>query len=151
MKFRSDLQPKQSADDQDYRFDWVATSWRPDPTTTEAREIQIGRGYSTKRDTINILLEALPIADQDTFCRLILKPAYPVDLSQDWPDKWTILSYRVDKMGVTKKNVLGSGWREDDEILVCLDALPTPNQNVECWIVLKPKLEHGNEAKVVNF
>jgi hypothetical protein len=135
-----------------YRFDWVATSWRPDPITMTAREVVIGRGYSTRKDTINILFEALPIADQDNFCRVILRPADHSPLDEEWIQNWTVLSYRTDRNGATKKNVLGGGWIEDNEILVCLDALPTPNQNVECWVALKPKIERLKyETKQADF
>ena len=152
MKFRSDLQQKfHSVDDQEFRMDWVATTWRPDPVSSEAREINIGKGYSTRRETINILLEALPIADQDSFCRLIIRPSFSVPLSTEWPETWTVLAYKNDRTGATRKTVLGTGWREDDEILVCLDALPTPNQNIECWIALKPKLGKIDETKAANF
>ena len=134
------------------KIDWVATSWRPDPVSLEPREIIIGKGFSSKRDTINILLDAIPIVDADNFCRLLIRPADNSPILPEWPQKWTALAYRTDRVGATKKTVLGSGWVEDKEILVCLDALPTPNQNVECWIALKPKIERINyEAKQANF
>ena len=118
----------------------------------EPREIIIGKGFSSKRDTINILLDAIPIVDADNFCRLLIRPADNSPILPEWPQKWTALAYRTDRVGATKKTVLGSGWVEDKEILVCLDALPTPNQNVECWIALKPKIERINyEAKQANF
>jgi len=126
------------------RMDWVATSWRPDPISLKPREIIIGKGFSSRKDTINILLDALPIADSDNFCRLLIRPADNSPILPDWPRKWTSLAYRTDRMGATKKTVLGTGWVEDNEILVCLDALPTPNQNVECWLALKPTIERTN-------
>ena len=57
------------------------------------------------------------------------------------------MSYKTDRNGATKKTIIGNGWVEDNEILVILDALPTPNQNVECWIALKPRIErhYANE------
>jgi len=126
------------------RMDWVATSWRPDPVSLEPREIIIGKGFSKGKDTINMLLDAIPIVDADNFCRLLIRPADNSPILPDWPQKWTALSYRTDRAGATKKIILGSGWVEDKEILVCLDAIPTPNQNVECWLALKPTIERNN-------
>ena len=125
----------------DFRFNWVAISYRPDPISYEVREILIGKGFSARRDTINILLEALPIADSDNFCRVILRPAEFMELDEKWPERWTVLSYKTDRSGVTKKTIIGTGWIEDNELLVLLDVLPTPNQNIECWIALKPRIE----------
>ena len=134
----------------DFRFDWVAVSYRPDPITLEVKEVVIGKGFSTKRDTINILLDALPIADTDNFCRVILRPADFMDIDEKWPDKWTVLSYKTDRNGSTKKTIIGTGWLEDNEILVCLDALPTPNQNIECWMALKPRIERHYVKPIEN-
>lgn len=135
----------QDYDDEQYaRMEWVATSWRPDPVSHEPREIIIGKGFSNRRDTINILLEAMPIVDPDNFCRIMIRPADNGPILPEWPQRWTALSYRNDRSGATKKTILGSGWIEDNEILVCLDALPTPNQNVECWLALKPTIERSN-------
>jgi hypothetical protein len=134
-------------EEESFRFDWVATSWRPDPITLKAREIIIGRGFSTRKDTINICFDALPIADSDNFCRVILRPADHSVIDGEWTENWTVLSYKNDRMGATKKNIIGGGWTEDNEILVCLDALPTPNQNVECWIALKPKIERTTNVR----
>jgi len=131
----------QSRSSANFRFDWVAVSYRPDPITLEAREILIGKGFSTKRDTINIQLDALPIADSDNFCRVILRSAEFMDIDDKWPERWTVLTYRTDRNGLTKKTIIGTGWLEDNEILVCLDAIPTPNQNIECWMALKPRIE----------
>jgi len=114
------------------------------------REIHIGKGFSTRRDTINILLDALPIADTDNFCRVILRPADFMGLDENWPEKWTVLSYKTDRNGATKKTIIGTGWLEDGEILVCLDALPTPNQNVECWMALKPRIERHNANEQID-
>ena len=119
----------------------MAISYRPDPISYEVREILIGKGFSTRRDTINILLEALPIADSDNFCRVILRPAEFMELDEKWLERWTVLSYKTDRNGVTKKTIIGTGWIENNEMLVLLDALPTPNQNIECWIALKPRIE----------
>ena len=129
--------------DEDYqtRQEWVATSWRPDPITLDPREIIIGKGFSNRKDTINILLDAIPIVDSDNFCRMLIRPADNSPIMPEMPRKWTALAYRTERSGATKKTVLGSGWVEDNEILVCLDALPTPNQNVECWIALKPTIQ----------
>jgi hypothetical protein len=136
-----------SHSDPDFRFDWVAVSYRPDPITLEAREILIGKGFSTKRDTINIQLDALPIVDSDNFCRVILRPAEVSTIDDKWPERWTVLSYKTDRNGSTKKTIIGTGWFEDNEILVILDAIPTPNQNIECWMALKPRIErhYANE------
>jgi hypothetical protein len=134
-------------EDANARIDWVATSWRPDPISLEPREIIIGKGFSNRRDTINILLDAIPIVDSDNFCRLLIRPADNSPIMPDWPQKWTALAYRTERSGATKKTVLGSGWIEDNEILVCLDALPTPNQNVECWLALKPTIQRINNVK----
>jgi len=134
-------------DEPSARMDWVATSWRPDPISLKPREIIIGKGFSNKRDTINILLDAIRIADSDSFCRLMIRPADNSPIMPEWPQKWTALAYRTDRGGATKKTVLGAGWVEDNEILVCLDALPTPNQNVECWIALKPTIQRINNVK----
>ena len=131
-------------DESQARMDWVATSWRPDPVNLQPREIIIGKGFSTRRDTINILLDAIPIADPDSFCRVMIRPADNSPIMPEWSQKWTVLAYRTDRMGATKKTILGSGWVEDNEILVCLDALPTPNHNVECWLALKPTIERSN-------
>lgn len=131
-------------DTQSYRFDWIAISYRPDPISEVPREVLIGRGFSTRADTINIQLDALPIADSDNFCRVILRPADIAPLTEEWTEKWTVLSYKNDRNAVTKKTIIGSGWLEENEILVLLDALPTPNQNVECWITLKPRIERTN-------
>ena len=131
-------------DESQARMDWVATSWRPDPISLQPREIIIGKGFSTRRDTINILLDAIPIADADSFCRIMVRPADNGPIMPEWSQKWTVLAYRTDRMGATKKNILGQGWVEDNEILVCLDALPTPNHNVECWLALKPTIERTN-------
>lgn len=135
--------------DEDYqtRQEWVATSWRPDPITLDPREIIIGKGFSSRKDTINILLDAIPIVDSDNFCRLLIRPADNSPIMPDWPQKWTALAYRTERSGATKKTVLGSGWIEDNEILVCLDALPTPNQNVECWLALKPTIQRMSNVK----
>jgi len=135
--------------DEDYqtRQEWVATSWRPDPITLDPREIIIGKGFSSRKDTINILLDAIPIVDSDNFCRLLIRPADNSPIMPDWPQKWTALAYRTERSGATKKTILGSGWIEDNEILVCLDALPTPNQNVECWLALKPTIQRMSNVK----
>jgi hypothetical protein len=139
--------------DEDYqtRQEWVATSWRPDPITLDPREIIIGKGFSSRKDTINILLDAIPIVDSDNFCRLLIRPADHSPIMPDWPQKWTALAYRTERSGATKKTVLGSGWIEDNEILVCLDALPTPNQNVECWLALKPTISRIPNVKEIDF
>jgi len=133
--------------DPSFRFEWKAVSYRPEAVTNEARGIVIGKGFSTKRDTINILLEALPLTDPDNFCRVILRPLEYMEIDEHWPERWTVLSYKTDRNGATKKTIIGNGWLEDNEILVILDALPTPNQNVECWIALKPRIErhYANE------
>ena len=68
-------------------------------------------------------------------------------LDEKWPQRWTVLSYKTDRNGMTKKTIIGNGWVEDDEILVILDALPSPNQNIECWIALKPRIERYNATK----
>ena len=124
-----------------WRFDWIAVSYRPDPITSEIREVVIGRGFSTKKDTINIQFDAIPIADSDNFCRVILRPADYLKLDADFTEKWTVLTYKTDKTNATRKLIVGSGWLEDNEILVLLDAIPMPNHNVECWITLKPRIE----------
>lgn len=134
-------------DEPQARMDWVATSWRPDPISLQPREIIIGKGFSNKRDTINILLDAIPIVDPDSFCRLMIRPADNSPIMPEWPQKWTALAYRTDRGGATKKTILGQGWVEDNEILVCLDALPTPNQNVECWLALKPTIQRTTNVK----
>ena len=54
-------QPQTYEVDAQYRFDWIAISYRPDPISEEPREVIIGRGFSTRADTINIQLDALPI------------------------------------------------------------------------------------------
>jgi hypothetical protein len=133
--------------DPSFRFDWNAISFRPDPLTNNPRGILIGRGFSTRRDTINISLDALPFPDSDNYCRVILRPAEFMTIDENWPQRWTVLSYKTERNGSTKKTILGSGWVEDDEILVILDAVPTPNQNIECWITLKPKIERYNATK----
>lgn len=137
-----------SRSDPTFRFDWKAVSYRPDPITNEPRGIVIGKGASTRRDTINILLEALPLPDTDNFCRVILRPLEYMEIDDNWPEKWTVLSYKTDRNGSTKKTIIGTGWLEDNEILVVLDALPTPNQNVECWMALKPRIERHYENNV---
>lgn len=129
--------------DQQWRFDWIAVSYRPDPIKSNPREIVIGRGFSTKRDTINIQFDAMPIADSDNFCRVAIKPADYSHIDPSFVEKWTVLTYKTDRNNVTKKMIIGSAWMEDNEILVFLDALPIPNHNVECWITLKPKIERN--------
>ena len=129
--------------DSQWRFDWVAISYRPDPVTSEVREVVIGRGFSTKKDTINIQIDALPIADSDNFCRVILRPADYIKIDPEFAEKWTVLTYKTDKSNATRKLIVGSGWLEDGEILVLLDAIPMPNHNVECWITLKPRIERN--------
>jgi hypothetical protein len=136
-----------SHSDPSFRFDWNAISFRPDPLTNNPRGILIGRGFSTRRDTINISLDALPFPDSDNYCRVILRPAEFMTIDENWPQRWTVLSYKTERNGSTKKTILGNGWVEDDEILVILDAVPTPNQNIECWITLKPKIERYNATK----
>lgn len=136
-----------SHSDPSFRFDWNALSFRPDPVTNNPRGILIGKGYSTRRDTINILLDALPLPDSDNYCRVILRPTEFMTLDEKWPQRWTVLSYKTDRNGMTKKTIIGNGWIEDDEILVILDALPSPNQNIECWIALKPRIERHNATK----
>lgn len=146
-------QPQKIIEVEEYnqKTEWVATSWRPDPITLEANAVFIGRGHSNRKDTINVLLETLPIADQDNFCRITISTVDGEDLEKEWPKVWTVLSYKTDRMGHTKKNVIGSAWTEENEILIYLDSLPTPNQNVECWIALKPKLEKKNEKQQANI
>lgn len=132
----------------EWRFDWVAISYRPDPITEEVREIIIGRGFSTKKDTINIQFDAIPIADSDNFCRVILRPADFIAIDPEMAPNWTVLTYKTDRNNATKKLIIGSGWLEDNQILVLLDALPMPNNNVECWITLKPRIERGATTEI---
>jgi hypothetical protein len=129
--------------DQHWRFDWIAVSYRPDPITSNPREIVIGRGFSTRKDTINIQFDAIPIADSDNFCRVILRPANYVQIDPEFAENWTVLTYKTDKSNATRKLIIGSGWLEDGEILVLLDAIPMPNHNIECWITLKPRIERN--------
>ena len=145
MKPQRTLYPHSSpAVDQQWRFDWVAVSYRPDPITSEPREVVIGRGFSTKKDTINIQFDAFPISDSDNFCRVIIRPADFVPIDPEFVSKWTVLTYKTDRNNATRKLILGSAWLEENEILVFLDAMPMPNQNVECWITLKPRIERYN-------
>jgi len=127
--------------DQQWRFDWIAVSYRPDPMTLEPREIVVGRGFSTKKDTINIQFDAIPIADSDNFCRVALRPAEFIPIDPEFAEKWTVLTYKTDRNNATRKLIVGNAWMEDSEILVFLDAMPLPNHNVECWITLKPRIE----------
>jgi hypothetical protein len=145
MKIQRPLYPPSILNtDQQWRFDWIAVSYRPDPITSDPREIVIGRGFSTKKDTINIQFDAIPIADSDNFCRISIKPADFSPIDPSFVEKWTVLTYKTDRNNVTKKMIIGSAWMEEDEILVYLDAMPIPNHNVECWITLKPKIERYN-------
>lgn len=132
----------------DWRFDWVAISYRPDPITSEAREMIVGRGFSTKKDTINIQFDAIPIADSDNFCRVIIRPTEYIMIDPDFAENWTVLTYRTDRNNSTKKLIVGNGWREDNEILIILDAIPLPNINVECWVTLKPRIERNATTEV---
>jgi len=100
--------------DQQWRFDWIAVSYRPDPITDEWREIVIGRGFSTKKDTINIQFDAIPIADSDNFCRVSIKPADFSPIDPSFVEKWTVLTYKTDRNNVTKKMIIGSAWMEED-------------------------------------
>jgi hypothetical protein len=141
MPFKPYLKTPQP--DEGFRFDWVATCWRPDPITMQPRELTLGRGYSNRRDTINIVLEALPIVDVDNLCRIFIKPVNQTPMDDEWPDLWTVLTYRTDRTGSTKKTLLGSAWVEEDGsgLLVILDLMPSSNQNSEKWLVIKPKIE----------
>jgi len=144
MKYpKAYLPPSSSATDSQWRFDWVALSYRPDPITSDVREVIVGRGFSTRKDTINIQFDALPIADSDNFCRVILRPAEYVKVDPEFAEKWTVLTYKTDKTNATRKLIIGSGWLEDGEVLVLLDAIPMPNHNVECWMTLKPRIERN--------
>lgn len=132
----------------EWRFDWVAISYRPDPITEEIREVIIGRGFSTKKDTINIQFDAFPIADSDNFCRVIIRPTEHIVFEPDIANNWTVLTYKTDRNNATRKLIIGSGWREDSEILILLDAVPMPNTNSECWVTLKPRIERNATAEI---
>lgn len=131
-----------------WRSEWIAVSYRPDPITSKPREIVIGKGYSSKTDTINICLESLPLPDPDNFCRICLRISDDFNVPEDaeWPKNWTVLSYRNDKNGNVKKNIIGSAWVVDDEIVIYLDSIPIPNHNIECWITLKPRIFENDKT-----
>jgi len=131
-----------------WRFDWIAVSYRPDPITSEPHEVVNGRGFSTNKDTINIQFDTFPIADPDNFCKVILRPAEFMELDEKWPERWTVLSYKTFRNDVTKKTIIGTGWIEDNEMLVLLDAPRTPNQNIECWITLEPRIERHTTDEI---
>jgi hypothetical protein len=131
-----------------WRFDWIAVSFRPDPITSDFHEVVIGRGFSTNKGRINIQFDTFPIADSDNFCKVILRPAEFIRLDEKWPERWTVLSHKTDSNGVTKITIIGTGWIEDNEMLVLLDALSTPNQNIECWITLKPRIERHKTYEI---